>query len=129
MYLLDTNVCIDFARGRSEALRQRMRAALSHGLVMSAITYGELAVGSRDSSDPECDWRKLEKLAEIVSVVPFDETAGEAYGRLGRAVGVRRKSFDRLIAAHALSLELTLVTNNEADFADVPGLNIENWSA
>ena len=128
MFLLDTNVCIDFALARSDSLRQRMRDRLPEGLGMSSITYAELAVGSRNSNDPEGDLDRLKRLVQIVSVMPFDRPAAEAYGRLARAIGIRRNSFDRLIAAHSLSLGLTLVTNNEGDFADVPGLKVENWT-
>ena len=60
-----------------------------------------------------------------VPVMPFDEGAARLYARLP----FRRGSFDRLVAAHALSLGLTLVTNNGRDFADIPGLRIENWTS
>ena len=57
-------------------------------------------------------------------MLPFEEVAAEAY----QLVPFRRGRFDRLIAAHALALGLTVVTNNEEDFADIPGLAIENWT-
>ncbi|MGK2908958.1 MAG: type II toxin-antitoxin system VapC family toxin [Sphingobium sp.] len=128
MYLLDTNICIYFTRGRSERLRARMREMLPVGLAMSAITYGELSVGSRHSADPAGDTKLLNALVQVVPVKPFDRAAADAYGMLARSVGVQRKSFDRLIAAHALALGDILVTNNEADFADIPGLKVENWT-
>lgn len=58
----------------------------------------------------------------------FDHLAAEHYAMLVQRVGVNRRSFDRLIAAHALALGAVLVTNNEKDFADVPGLMVENWA-
>jgi len=67
---------------------------------------------------------QAERLFDLFEVMPFDRDASLAYGGLP----FRRGSFGRLIAAHALSLGLTLVTNNEADFADVPGLKVENWT-
>lgn len=63
-----------------------------------------------------------------VDVAPFDEVAASSYGRLVRQIGMRRGSFDRLIAAHALALGKTLVTNHVRDFADIPDLRVENWT-
>jgi tRNA(fMet)-specific endonuclease VapC len=128
VHLLDTNILIDFALGRSEPLRRRLLAALPGGLAMSAITYAELAVGSQKSHQPDEDRRRLDRLTQIVLVLPFDEKAAEAYGRLARLVGIGRGSFDRLIAAQALAAALPLVTSNVADFAEVPGLVVENWT-
>ena len=74
--------------------------------------------------------RALEGLLADVPVMPFDEQAAVDYGILGAAIRDRqRDARDRLIAAHARSLSLTLVTNNEVDFKDYPGLRVENWVA
>jgi tRNA(fMet)-specific endonuclease VapC len=128
MFLLDTNTCIDFVLARSDALRERLRRSYGKGLSISAITLAELRVGARHSgADPE-DARRLDVFVGTITVHPFDQRAAEEYGMLARTVGVKRKSFDRLIGAHARALGLTLVTRNEADFADVPGLKIENWT-
>lgn len=128
-YLLDTNICIYFARGRSSALLRRMNEQPTGSLHMSAVTYAELAVGARTSGpDSAADDRRLAALTRLINVRPFDASAAETYGRIGRSVPIKRASFDRLIAAHALSLGLTLVTNNEPYFADVPGLKVENWT-
>lgn len=59
-----------------------------------------------------------------IPILSFDDAAAREYARLP----FKRARFDRLLAAHALSLRATIVTNNEADFADVPGLRVENWS-
>jgi len=128
MYLLDTNICIAFAQGTVPALRERIRARFAQGLAMSAITLAELRVGARASTDPVGDGKRLDLLATLIPVRDFDAAAAESYGRVVREIGVRRRSFDRLIGAHALSLGLTLVTNNERDFADIPGLSVENWT-
>jgi tRNA(fMet)-specific endonuclease VapC len=128
VYLLDTNICIAFARGTAPALRERVRQHFTEGLAMSAITLAELRVGARASADPEGDAKQLDLLATLIPARDFDGPAAESYGRLVREIGVKRRSFDRLIAAHALSLGLSLVTSNERDFADVPGLRIVNWS-
>lgn len=128
MYLLDTNVCIDFALARSEVLRRRLVSAYYAGLAISTITLAELRVGARHRGAEAKDDERLDLFVSTMKVHPFDTPAADRYGTLVRASGVRRNSFDRLIAAHALSLQLTLVTNNERDFADVPGLRVENWT-
>lgn len=128
MYLLDTNICIDFVDGRNQRARQRIRAARASGLRVSTVTAGELFVGAKDGTDPDGDRERAEKFLGLMVVVDFDRAAAEAYGDLVRKVQIKRKSFDRLIAAHALSLGLIVVTNNEKDFADVPGLRVENWT-
>ncbi len=126
-YLLDTNACIDFLLGRSDLLARRMGAAFGQ-LHVSAITAGELRVGNRTSREPDKDAKRIDTFLAALSVLAFDGDAAIAYARMVRAVGMRRGSFDRLIAAQALVGGLTLVTNNERDFADIPDLRIENWT-
>jgi len=126
-YLLDTNVCIDFLLGRSASLAERVGQAFG-GLAVSAITAAELRVGSRASSDPKGDMRRVDAFLAMLDVLPFDDRAAATYGAVVRQVGVRRKSFDRLIGAQALSLDVSLVTRNERDFADIQGLRLENWT-
>lgn len=129
MFLLDTNICLDFIDGRNQLARKRIRAGRAGGLRVSTVTAGELLIGARDSDDPEGDRDRAEQFLGLMVVVDFDLAAARAYATLARQVGVKRKSFDRLIAAHALALGLTVVTNNETDFRDVPGLRVENWTA
>lgn len=128
MFLLDTNVCIDFARARSEVLRERVRDNFARGLSISTITLAELRVGARHNGAEPSDEQRLDTFVKVLTLRDFDAEAAEAYGRIARDIGVRRRSFDRLIAAHAVSLGLTLVSRNGGDFADVPGLTIEDWS-
>lgn len=128
MYLLDTNVCLDFALARSERLRARIRQQGGRGMAISAITLAELRFGAgRPEADPE-DEQRLDLFVGILPAYPFDAAAAEVYGGFGGRIAVKRHSFDRLIAAHALALELTLVTNNARDFADIPGLRVEDWT-
>lgn len=129
MFMLDTNVCIDFALGRSALLKERIAAAYGKGLAISAITLAELRVGARHGRAESKDDERLDNLVRVLSLREFDAAAADSYAAIARRVGIKRRSFDRLIAAHALSLGLTLVTANGADFADVPGLKIENWTA
>lgn len=120
-FLLDTNICIYALSGVSGPLRQRFEEQGAGRLFVSAISLAEISVGY---GDRVFDAPDLATFLEVVRVLPFDETAARIYGTLP----FRRTRFDRLIAAHALALGLTVVTNNEADFADVPGLIVENWA-
>jgi tRNA(fMet)-specific endonuclease VapC len=65
----------------------------------------------------------LDAFVRAIPMLPFDEAAAREYAKLP----FKRARFDRLLAAHALSLGATIITNNEGDFADVPGLKVENW--
>jgi tRNA(fMet)-specific endonuclease VapC len=128
VFLLDTNICIDFIDGRSANAQRRVRENFAKGLHASMVTVGELLVGSKTSDDPDGDRIKVERFLSIITVHEFDRKAADIYADIARTIGVKRTSFDRLIAAHALSLGLTLVTNNQKHFADVPGLKVENWT-
>jgi tRNA(fMet)-specific endonuclease VapC len=128
MYLLDTNVCIDFALARSEQLRARVRAQNGRNLGLSAITLAELRYGASRPGVDATDQARLDIFVGVLGVYDFDRAAAERYGAMAPSIPPRRHSFDLLIAAHALSLNATLVTNNERDFAGIPGLVVENWT-
>jgi tRNA(fMet)-specific endonuclease VapC len=127
MYLLDTNVCIDFLLRPTESLIARLDAHFGN-LAISTITVAELRVGKQTSTDAKRDEERLNLFLAELEVRPFDEAAAAEYGRLVRSTGVDRKSFDRLIGAHAIALGKVLVTSNEKDFAALPGLRVENWT-
>ena len=121
-FLLDANIVIAAALGRGAALRARMAACEQGDLVTSAVAYAEVIYGSRQGKPPAPD--QLAVFVEEVPILDFDRAAATAYS----SMPFRRASFDRLIGAHALALDLILVTDNEDDFADVPGLRVENWT-
>ena len=131
LYLLDTNICIDLIRRQPPAVIRRLEARHEGEVAMSLVTYAELRTGiEMQSATRDQDARVLEQLIERIPVLPLDTPVAEAYGRLRAAVPDRRRdAFDRLIAAHAVALAATLVTNNEADFAGYPGLKVENWAS
>ena len=128
MYLLDTNVCIDFIDARNEAVRKRVVGQVSNGLSVSAITAAELLVGAKNLEGPKGDKEKAQRFLSIVRAREFDLAAANAYVEIVEKLGVHRRSFDRLMGAHALALGLKLVTNNLNHFADVPGLKVESWT-
>lgn len=121
-FLLDSNICIYVLEGLSEPVRQRIEACRPGRLVTSAVAYAEVMRGL-DQTDARAV-AKAEALFRLIEVLPFDQLAAAAYFK----IAFRRASFDRLIAAHALALGLILITNNERDFGDVPGLAVENWT-
>jgi tRNA(fMet)-specific endonuclease VapC len=128
-YMLDTNICVYLMKAHPPEVLARL-TQLDHGdAVMSIITYAELRVGLEGLGPTRAqNERALDLLTRDIPVLPFDEAAAVRYGVLRGAVPDRRRdAFDRLIAAHASSLGLSLVTNNEADFKDYPGLTVENW--
>ena len=120
-YLLDSNILIAIGLDANDGVIARAAECEVGDMVMSAIAFAEVLHGTEHGKPPPLD--KLEILAEEIPVLPFDEQAARAYA----TISFKRASYDRLIAAHALSLGLILVTDNLADFADVPGLKVEKW--
>ena len=119
-FMLDTNICIYLLDGRSDAAAVRLSRQVVGTVVTSSIVFAEVMLGMiRLGAETAA-----EAFFAQVPVLPFDRAAGEVYAGLD----FRRANFDRLIAAHALALDLVLVTNDEHDFADVPGLKVENWA-
>lgn len=130
MYMLDTDICIYIIKRKPESVLNRFKLLKPGQLSMSAITFAELMNGAKKSKHIEKNVVRLNALAEVLDIIPFDKQAAVFYGdvrstleRRGEVIG----SNDMLIAAHALSLNLTLVTNNEKEFQRVEGLKIENW--
>ncbi len=129
LYMLDTNICIYLLKRQPAEVLRRLEALRQGEAVISVVTHAELRAGlEMQTENRSHDEYVLSLLTRRIPVLPFDESASVAYGRLRAAVPDRRRdALDRLIAAHALSVGATLVTNNEADFKDYPGLIVENW--
>lgn len=135
-YMLDTNICIYLIKNRPPQVLRRLEVLKQGDAVMSVVTYAELRAGleiqgeARSLTDRDLDKRALSLLINRIPVLPFVESDAESFGVLRAAVRDRnRDTMDRLIAAHAVSTGLVLVTNNEADFKDYPGLVVENWTS
>ncbi|HMI20527.1 MAG TPA: type II toxin-antitoxin system VapC family toxin [Sphingomonas sp.] len=121
-YLIDSNCCIYLFGGNYPELGRKIAHTEAGSIGLSVIVLAELAVGAHLGKAPADD--RLTRLRQEMPLLPFEERDAEAYARLP----FKRGRFDRLLAAHAVSRNLTLITNNEADFADIPGLKIENWT-
>lgn len=129
-YLLDTNIVIHATLG-APIILERLSALSISDVAMSAVTYAELQSGVSESGGKTGNLlARLALIAENVDVLPFDAAAAETFGRIMRNLKQKRsRVLDRMIAAHALSAGMKLVTTNVTDFDDVPGLNLEIWAA
>jgi tRNA(fMet)-specific endonuclease VapC len=122
-YLIDSDLAIYSMGGEADSpLNQRLAACYPGDVAISAISFAEVALGTWNGKPPLQN--VLEAFVRAVPIVAFEEDAAREYAQLP----FKRARFDRLLAAHALSIGAIVVTNNESDFADVPGLKVENWS-
>ena len=121
-FLIDADSAVYAMSGDYEVMRTRITSCEPGEIAMSAISYAEVAFGSYAGKPPPP--AVLEAFIRAIPLVPFDEAAARAYAQLP----FKRARFDRLLAAHGLSIGATVVTNNEDDFEDVPGLKVENWA-
>lgn len=121
-YLIDANCCIYLFSSAYPALLKRVQASPQGDIGLSAIVVAELALGSANGFAPALP--ALAELIEQMPLLPFDEAAARGYATLP----FRRGGFDRLLAGHALSLGLAIITRDERDFADIPHLKTEDWT-
>lgn len=127
-YMLDTNMCIYLMKNQPAQVAQRFAQCYVGDILMSAITLAELEFGISVCPNPKRERKNLDALIELIEVSPFELNAARAYGPVRKATRQKKSDhLDKLIAAHAIALGVTLVTNNERDFADYPSLTVENW--
>ncbi len=130
LYMLDSDICIFVLRNAQPSVLARFEQTVPGEAVISTITYGELFHGALKSQSPQLQIQKLKELTLFVPVEPMPVECGEHFGRIRSDLerrGMIIGSNDMWIAAHALALNLTLVTNNIREFNRIPGLNVENW--
>ena len=130
-YMLDTNICIFVMSGRGAALAARFEAEADR-LCLSSVTLAELAYGVEKSAAWARNAAALAAFAARAPLLDFDAAAAGVYGLL--RAGLERKGsvigpYDLMIAAHAMSRGLAVVTNNRREFDRVDGLPVEDWSA
>ena len=128
--MLDTNVCVELLRGRAAGVFGRLRRRRIDEAGISSITLAELQYGAARSARPAYHQTLLAEFCAPLAILPFDSVAAESCGRLRADLERRRVPIgplDTLIASHALSLGVTVVTGNVGEFRRVPGLRVENW--
>lgn len=131
-YLLDTDTLVYVlnAQPRHAAVLERFNREEPRNLFVSAITLAELRYGAARSQRREANQAKLDRVAQALNLAPFEKEAAAEYGTVRSELenaGTPVGPLDTLIAAHALSLGLTLVTSNEREFSRVRRLRVENW--
>ena len=129
MILLDTNICVHVINAKPPAVLERFRQHRMGEIGLCSVVAAELAYGVAKSGSAR-NRQALEMFLAPLIILPFDEAALWAYGDLRAELerkGTPIGALDTMIAAHALSQQSTLVTNNTREFARVPGLALENW--
>ncbi|MDR0445807.1 MAG: type II toxin-antitoxin system VapC family toxin [Oscillospiraceae bacterium] len=128
-FMLDTNICV-FIMNEHPDVMEQFRKQRHYGVCISSIVLSELEFGVYNSKYQQINRDKLNSLCALLAVLPIEISAAAEYGRIradltqrGRIIG----ALDMLIAAHAKSAGLTLVTNNTREFSRVIGLSIEDW--
>ena len=129
-FMLDTNICIYIIKRKPPNVINRFQQAEISHIGISSITLSELLYGISKSSKPEQNRIALTQFLAPLEILPYDDEASHYYGDLIAHLekqGTPLGSLDMLIAAHALSIDCTLITNNEKEFIRVPKLKIANW--
>jgi tRNA(fMet)-specific endonuclease VapC len=129
-FLLDTNICIYIIKKKPSQVLQKFQSLPSETVAVSSLTVAELKYGVYKSQFPERNQTALSQFLSPLQIIKFNEDAADYYGKIradlekrGQVIG----AMDILIAAHALSLDIILVTNNSKEFSRIPHLKIENW--
>jgi hypothetical protein len=130
-YMLDTNICIYIIKNKPKKVIIELKRHKPSEICVSAITYAELTYGVEKSMAVEKNRLALALLFSNIEVLDFDIKAAIHYGKIrvylekqGTPIG----PLDMMIAAHAISLGYTVVTNNIKEFQRVPDLKLENWA-
>lgn len=130
-FMLDTNTCIYIIKRKPPDVIDRFKRTEISQIGISSITLSELIYGISKSSKPEQNRMALAQFVAPLEILSYDDEAALYYGDLrvylekrGTPIG----ALDMLIAAHALSIACTLVTNHEKEFSRIPELRIVNWA-
>jgi tRNA(fMet)-specific endonuclease VapC len=129
-YLLDTNIVIYTIKNRPQLVRAAFKRHEGQ-MAISAVTWGELVFGTERSTNPAKNQADIEGLAARLEILDFDDLAAAHFGQVRAelyAVGQPIGPYDMMIAGHARSTGLILVTNNLREFERVQGLRLENWA-
>jgi tRNA(fMet)-specific endonuclease VapC len=129
--LLDTNICIFIIKQQPATVLKHFLEHQVGDIGISSITLSELRYGVAKSNHREKNSNALDEFIIPLEVVSFDEGAAHIYGEIRATLekaGTPIGSMDMLIAAHAISLGIPLVTNNTREFVRIPALNVIDWT-
>lgn len=129
-YMLDTNICIFIIKNRPQHVLCRFLELEPGDFCISSITYGELCHGVENSQAKEKNRAALMLFLSGIEIIPFDTDCAQVYGQIKAELqkkGMPIGPMDTLIAAHAKTLGMILVTNNTREFSRVNGLKLEDW--
>jgi len=130
-YMFDTNICIFILRNRiTKQLNEKLLIAKYSDIAISAITLAELEVGVQKSYNSQKAEEKLQLFIAPFTILPFEIKDTLFYAKIRADLekrGIPIGPLDTLIASHALSNNLTIITNNVKEFSRVKGLNVEDW--
>jgi tRNA(fMet)-specific endonuclease VapC len=130
-YMLDTNICIYIIKQKPENVLKRFMQTRVSDIGVSSITLSELEYGVMKSARPEQNKLALAQFIAPIEISAYDDVAAQHYGQIRTNLerqGTPIGSLDMLIAAHALSIDSTLITNNESEYKRVTHLKVENWA-
>src|SRR5450432_2347244 len=130
-YLPDTNICIYIIKKNPQSVLDKLTSIQPGEIGISMMTVAELQYGARKSANPEKNFTALSKFLIPFDLYDFNYSASIEYGIIRSSLetkGTPIGPLDTLIAAHAISLNFTLVTKNEREFQRVDGLKVENWA-
>ncbi len=130
-YMLDTNICIYAIKHKPEKVFNKLQEVDPEDVCVSSVTYAELVHGVEKSAAVEKNRLALFMLLANIEIKNFDTDAADCYGKIRADLekkGTPIEPLDMMIAGHAQSLDLTIVTNNVKEFARVDNLKIENWT-
>ena len=130
-YMLDTNICIYAIKHKPEKVFHKLQEVDPEDVCVSSVTYAELVHGVEKSAAVEKNRLALFMLLANIEIKNFDTVAADCYGKIRADLekkGTPIEPLDMMIAGHAQSLDLTIVTNNVKEFARVDNLKIENWT-
>jgi tRNA(fMet)-specific endonuclease VapC len=129
-WMLDTNICIAIIKRQPECVIRKLRGKSTGQVGLSSVALGELTYGAEKSARPSQNLEALHEFLLPLEIAPYDEACAFRYGKLraqlkkmGRPIG----ALDTLIAAHALALDVVLVTHNSQEFSHARGLRLEDW--
>jgi tRNA(fMet)-specific endonuclease VapC len=129
-YLLDTNICIYLIKKKPASVHTKFKEHAVGNIGISTVSLAELSYGVQKSRLRDQNQQALLQFLAPLVIAEFDTEAAFAYGQIRadlEAQGTPIGSLDTLIAGHALSLGVAIITNNEREFSKVSGLNVENW--